>query len=354
MLLAKDFTATANGLMKAAYEVGFEACPSAPLTSAFWGTTFAPSSTEVLFRELAARGDVFSAPARLCTLQPCARVNDIAPWSDGFHLPYFTLFTCFVIGCADPLPEVQRFLDSLKRIGIPVRKSCFTYFDGTPPLGAPTRISDFDETFLERLDIDKELRVPCAGMANYELAKRHNALGREYLIYGPKIEVFDSAATNIEYGTLIYSRVKMSGDTESSVPILQMGVGVERSTLVQRGLKSVWEIQALGDLKSTVILHFIANACHSPLLKDVEHALELVLTLLLIAREAPDVTPGSNSVRAQLRRIIRAASHKITHIGIPARELLALVHGHSVGKIFSAEQVELAGRWLSKEPAVDT
>ena len=348
-MFAKDFNTTAVAMMNGAREAGFHPCPAAPLSSAFWVPTFAPSSTEVLFRELASRQKSVDVTARLCTIQPCLRLNDIAPWSDGFHLPYFTLFTCFVIGFDDPLHEVQKFFDVLKGVGIPVERSCFTYFDGVPPQGAMPLVAQFNETFLKRLDIGSARLVPCAGTANYEFAKRLDDAGREYLIYGPKIEVFDSGNTNIEYSTLIYSHIKMSNDAKPSVPILQMGAGVERSTLVRLGLKSVWQLDAMCDLKSTVMHCYLKEGGRSLLSHDVEHALELVLTLLRIARETPEVSPGSKSVRAQLRRVIRATAHKTKHIGLPVRGVLGSIKNQSVGEAFSGQEFELVGRWLESE-----
>lgn len=346
-MFSRDFTPFAEDALAAARAAGFTERSPAPLASYFWGTTLAPSSTEVIFSQLRDESGA-GHTARVCTLQPCVRFTDIAPWSDGVHLPYFTLFSCFVFNCEDPLSEVRSFLSILNGLGAPVDRSWFTYYAGVAGSGG-LEAGVFGESLLAELRVPTSQRVPCRGLANYERTVRKTEAGGEFHVIGPKIEVFDTGNTGVEYATLISSRVRFVAGTDLSARVLQMGAGVERLTLAAKGQRSFWQLEDMGSLREEVLSSLFAGVPSLPLVPDIEHALELFLSLLCISRDAPDLVPGGKNIRAQLRRIVRITAHKLVQAGVEPRALADIVRAHKNGYHFGPEVVECVTYWLESE-----
>ena len=306
----------------AAVRNGFAERSPTPLRCGFWGTSLAPSSSEVLFREIEARRPTATAPLRIFTVQPCVRFADMGPFSDGIHLLYFHMFTCFASPVEDPERDVRWFLDLLDGFGVPVPRSSFTYFPGASPLIPRPAFPEFGLPLLERLGVEAYRRTPCPGLANYQVNLHRDETGNQREAWGPRIEILADVGAPVEYGTLIYGSGRSDNATAAFPPTLSLVFGVERVAQVAAGHPTVWDLPSLRRLQHHILERFFPGQPSFPLIGEVRHALELVLALLGIADTAPDLCPGERGAPHQLRRIIRAAARSLTHIGIDGRELL--------------------------------
>ena len=307
----------------AAVRDGFAEGAPTPLRSDFWGTSLAPSSSEVLFREMEKRRPTEAAPLRVFTVQPCVRFADMAPFSDGIHLIHFHMFTCFASPVQDPERDVRWFLDLVESLGVPVPESSFTYFPGASPLVPQPMFPEFGLPLLERLGVDPSRRTACAGTANYQVDLHRAETGNQRAAWGPRIEILADAGAPVEYGTLIYGSARSDADSAPFPPTLSMVFGVERVAQIAAGASSVWDLPSFRGLQDAVLRTFFPNQPTFPLIPDVRHALELVLALHSIAVAEPELRPGDRGVRHQLRRIVRAASRSLAHVGLEAAVVLA-------------------------------
>lgn len=294
-----------------------------PLRSDFWGTSLAPSSSEVLFREFAKRPPTEMDHLRLFTLQPCIRFADLGPSSDGTHLLHFHMFTCFAVPSRDPDTDVRWFLELLERLGAPISSSYFTYFAGASPVVPAPAFPDFGSALLDRMGIANARRVPCAGLANYQLHLHRDETGNTREAWGPRIEILaELGGGAVEYATLILSSTRLDPATDALPPTLSMVFGVERLAQVAGRLPTIWDLPTFQNLQRAVLGRFFPGSATLPLIPDVRHALDLVTALVVVAEAEPDLLPGGSGVRNQLRRIIQATGRQLAHIGIDATALL--------------------------------
>ncbi|MCA1623956.1 MAG: hypothetical protein LC768_07655 [Acidobacteria bacterium] len=344
--LIKDLIPIADAAVDAVKRAGFEHRSPTPLVDDFWVTSLTPSSSEVMFRELSNSQSSDSTSRRIFTVQPCVRFADLAPWSDGVHLLYFHMLTCFVINCEDPLDDVKWFSDVLRTLGAPVKDSYFTYFSGNSHLVPKPQLTGFDGAFLERVGVSRERCVPCSGLANYQVNLHRDETGNKYEVWGPKIEIMSNLGSGIEYGTLIYGRGIVPHQKEPFAPTLSLVVGLERLAQVKNGYESFWEMPSMNRFRELAIRHFFGNRPSKPLIADVEHSLELIMTLLCIARDVPDLAPGERGVRNQLHRIVRTTSRKLAHIGLKVCDVLKISQEGLAGVHFHPDVVKRVATWL--------
>lgn len=323
-MLRDEIGAVAREAMSSALAAGYAERPPTPLVSDFWVTSLAPSSSEVMFRELMTL-TATAAPTRICTVQPCVRIADLAPWSDGVHLPFFHMFTCFVIGCDDPLSDVRWFLDLLASLGAPVQDSYFTYFSGASAIVPDPQFLTFGASLLASLGVPPARRIPCGGTANYQLNLHRDETGNAYEVWGPRIEVIAEIGRGIEFGTLIFSQGRVPGSSDVIPPTLSMVFGIERLIQVQSGCNSVWELSQPRGLRDHASRELLYPASNFPLLPELEHLLEVATALKSISATAPELVPGKRGVRHQLDRLVDAAARKISLLGLEPGRVVGLL-----------------------------
>ena len=332
---------------------GFAERSPTPLSCAFWGTSFAPSSSEVVFREMEARRPTEAEPLRSFTVQPCVRFADMGPFSDGIHLVHFHMFTLVTAPADDPERDVRWFLDLLARLGVPVSESSFTYFAGASPLVPRPEFAHFGLPLLERLAIDSSRRTACRGLANYQLDVHRQDTGNPREAWGPRIEILADVGAPVEYGTLVYGSARSGPGLPSFPTTMCMVFGVERVAQIVTGSPTVWELSSFRNLQDGTLAKLLGPQPWRPLLPDVRHALELVLALVRIADSEPSLRPGDRGVRHQLRRIVRAARRSLGHVGLDVQVVLDEMRGNSGAALPppSPQAALNVGEWLSETVA---
>lgn len=336
-------------LSDAAKEVGYEERTPTPLGSPFWNTTFAPSSSEVMFREMANTWPIGEDPVRLFTTCPCIRYADMAPWSDGNHFLHFTMFTAFVLNCINPIDETRWFLELLSTLGAPTDRSCFTYFSAPSPLVHDPAFEQFGVPLLSEVGIVRHRMIPCRGLANYQINLHKDDAGLNYRVWGPRIEVIEETHA-LEYATLCMTQGILPYNGEVFPPVLCLVTGVERLATVAARAESAWHLPAMKRIADGVSREVLGRSgANSPFRADIQHLCELVASLLYIAEAEPSISPAHKGVRDQLRRILKATSRKVQAIGIDPGVLVTALHSTISGCAVSTCSAERVIGWLETE-----
>lgn len=336
-----------EALLERGKKAGYAKRMPAPLISDFWKTNFAPSSSEVVFREMEGMGaDKSVWPIRrICTVHPCVRFVDLSPHSDGIHLVHFHMFTCFTIGCCDPLPEVQWFLETLRGLGAPTDRSYYTYYDFTSSTVCAPRFPEFAWPLLSKLRVSPEQCIACRGLANYITDIHKDETGNQYEAFGPRIEIMCNEIPSVEYGTLIYSTGNIPGDRQPYPPVLSMVAGIERLAMVIEGVPSFWNLQQPAAIHQTVCSSLFGRSSCPPFAQELAHLIEVLSALMFIASSCPGVSPGAKGVSHQLRRMVLDAARRLVVVGMPTSTALGVLVQHLPGA--NADAANRVGEWLA-------
>jgi len=342
----------ASSLLTDAHNAGFQYIEPTQLAGPFWHTTFAPSSSEIIFR-LIEDHELNDAPLpdKAVTLQPCLRFVDIAPFSDGRHQPFFHMVTFFWFvpgSLQDMTAALAPVLSSLKALGAPVDGSLFSYFqEPSSIIQSPQYANLFGSKLLSALDVELDCQLPTSGLATYQLNEHRDETGKGYEAWGPRIEIYadqtDAGQSPLEYATFVLEGCRTPLIQEKDYFVLAAAIGIERTAMAVSGISNYWDLPSPRSLSQHIMEFLGFNHNRLILEDDIHHLLEFFHALLAIATLMPEIDPGEKGVRHQLRRIINTTKRKLGHIGILPSAILALLSSSDEVSRLNTEKV--AG-WL--------
>jgi len=350
MQFIKESSTIIEKAKKEAEKEGFLYKNPSSLISEFWGTSFTPSSFEVVIKEVKSNEDTRKKEVSIFSIQACVRGQDISPWSDGIHLPYFHMFTLFVINPQDPLPYTKWFQNFLRKLKAPVDDSYFTYYAHEyPDLVDHPLFPDFGLRVLNHIGVSPNRCIPCSGYDNYQITFNYDyEMGKFIRTEGPRIEIMVNFVRPIEYGTIIYSVSSWLDDSlnviERTPAILSMVFGIERLTQVINKVASVWQLPSMNYIEKTIMTRLKIPDLFT---LETEHVLELLIGLIQIAENVPiDFRPGGKGPRDQLKRIIRLTLRKVQHLGISQDVVLEIL-----GQLYPEKQeaINRVHDWLLEQ-----
>lgn len=351
--LSGEFAVLARSLMKDAIAADFELVEPTPLIDPFWHTTLAPSSSEIIFRFIERQErEGTSLPQKVVTLQPCARIVDMAPFSDGRHQTFFHMVTFFwflpkIID--DIVNSLSYVLPTLEKVGCPVATSIYTHFD--PPsflVPSPRYVELFGPELLTRLGINGGRCTSSKGLAMYQLNEHKDEIGQGYEAWGPRIELFANPATNpLEYATFVLQGCRTLKAPNQETLVLAAAIGIERSVMAVRGVDNIWEIEERKKLLYNAMNLLGSGNGRSVFRVDLQSALESVLSLLAIASCAGSIEPGERGARHQLRRLVNATKRELASLGMKPMPLLSLAVASVGKKGTDSALVDRVDNWLT-------
>lgn len=142
---------------------------------------------------------------------------------------------------------VQRFVELLGDMGLPVRKSMVTYFGGCHIGGRDLPPDDEVVDAWQQSGVRQEQLVPVRGRACFTNCERTGEPA------GPRCEVFLPAADGrmVEVGTVVFERFVVEpgrGVVESGWIVYGGAVGIERVAMLRAGVTDVVEIPDIAPL----------------------------------------------------------------------------------------------------------
>lgn len=172
---------------------GYTSAVPTPIISAFWNTTFTPSSSEIIFRHI--KEEKFPSTA-LFSCQPCIRVTDLPRLYDGWHLLFFHMISFIKFGISSLEDEVIALLEMVSAIVNCKPSDLFYTVSTTPFLPDMEKSIELGANLLLRSGIPVDHIIYCNGSANFQDTTLKTSEKIKVSMVGPKIEVYINYPNN--------------------------------------------------------------------------------------------------------------------------------------------------------------
>jgi alanyl-tRNA synthetase len=305
-----------NELLNSSQQYGHKFIQPTPLISPFWNTTFTPSSSEVIFRELENEPPTNS---KIYTIQPCIRINDLPHLTNGYHCLFFHMFTSFVLqveNFEDTLNTALHSLAKVTRLSLP---NFYITVSTNPHLPNSSLEEGLGDSLLQKIGIPERNIIFNSGSDNYQNRPPHKTADHKIMsMTGPKIEIYVQPSHEeslYEVATCILATAQQDKSILGNV--FAIAVGLERASAIAEGKTDINQMHR----HTTLNMQLSLSLLH-PSMAETSMGRQVIAKVLLImdalAVISPIVSVGKRNpdLMTHYRRVVRELARTLKAAGI--------------------------------------